>query len=188
MFFFRVIWMIIPLSVFPQYNFEPSSEFPYGQPNIDAPEQIKDFHPLIGLCDCKSVTRNQDGTWADSVDMTWKWEYILNGMAVEDETLKADGTYAGSIRQFNVDSSKWYVHYYTNKRIASVLPVWEGNKKGDKIILYRDQKAPNGMDGFYRLTFFDITDTGFEWIGEWVDKAEKIVYPTWKISCTKRRD
>ena len=54
-----------------------------------------------------------------------------------------------------------------------------------KIILYREQQAPNGMDGFSRLTFYDLSEKGYRWIGEWVDKTEKIVYPTWKIKCTK---
>ena len=55
-------------------------------------------------------------------------------------------------------------------------------------MLYRAQKAPNGMDGFYRLTFSDISKKGFNWIGEWVDTTEKVIFPTWKISCTKRED
>lgn len=71
---------------------------------------------------------------------------------------------------------------------SAQFPVWEGNKKDGKIVLYRKQKAPNGMDGFYRLTFYDMTETGFEWIGEWIDKAETIVFPTWKISCIKRKE
>ena len=49
------------------------------------------------------------------------------------------------------------------------------------------QKAPNGMDGFSRLTFYDINDDGFKWIGEWVDEAGQITYPFWKIDCTKRK-
>ena len=44
------------------------------------------------------------------------------------------------------------------------------------------------MEGYYRLTFYDMTEKGYEWIGEWVDKAETIVYPTWKISCLKRKE
>ena len=33
------------------------------------------------------------------------------------------------------------------------------------------------MDGFSRLTFYDITDKGFKWIGEWVDPTEKVTFP-----------
>ena len=42
------------------------------------------------------------------------------------------------------------------------------------------------MDGFYRLTFSDINSEGYQWAGEWVSKDETVVFPTWKISCTKR--
>jgi hypothetical protein len=180
-----LLFLFCSFIVFPQFEYEISQEFPFGRPNPNAPEQIKDFEPMIGLCNCKSETRNQDGTWAEPVDMIWKFKYIMNGMAVQDETLKTDGTYAGSIRQYIADSSKWYVHYYSSKSPSTILPAWEGNKIDDKIILYREQKAPNGTEGFYRLTFYDISNYGYKWIGEWVNKDESIIYPTWKIECIK---
>jgi len=187
-----IILYLLPLVLSAQNDqntaYEISEDQPYGKLNPDAPPQTADFAPLIGLCDCKSETRNQDGTWAEPLDMTWKWYYILNGMAVQDETLKADGKHSGSIRQYSKDSARWYVHYYSTAAIATTLSTWEGNKKGDDIVLYRKQKAPNGMDGFYRLTFSNISKKGFNWIGEWVDTTEKIVYPTWKIQCLKRED
>ncbi|WP_411768419.1 hypothetical protein [Winogradskyella sp. A3E31] len=169
-----------------QYENEPSKEFPFGKVHPDAPQQLKDFQSLIGKSKCKSSSRKQDGSWAEAIDMQWTFKYIMNGKAVQDETLKADGAHSGSIRQFNADSSKWYVHYYSSSGIPKTLPSWEGAKTEDgKIILYRDQKAPNGTEGFYRLTFYDISKTGYKWIGEWVDKTEKVVYPTWKIDCEK---
>ena len=178
----------ISFTAFAQYDFEPSEAFPYGKPNPDAPQQIKDFEPMIGLCNCKSTTRNQDGTWAKSLDMTWKFRYIMNGMAVQDEVLRTDGSHAGSIRQYSADSSRWYVHYYSSRKPNAILPTWEGQKKDGKIILYRDQKAPNGTEGFYRITFYDMDDNGYKWLGEWVSKDEKIIYPTWKIDCNKAED
>ncbi len=169
-----------------QYDFEPSKEFPYGKINPNAPEQLVDFAPLIGKCECTSESRNPDQTWAKPIKMTWKFKYIMNGMAIQDETLKEDGKHSGSIRQFNKDSLKWYVHYYSSGSPVSVLPAWEGTKKTEgNIVLYRKQKAPNGMDGFYRLTFYAINDKGYKWIGEWVNKDETIAFPTWKISCVK---
>ena len=174
---------------FSQTNYSVSDTNPYGLAHPEAPEQIKDFEGLIGKCNCKSVTRNQDQSWAEAVDMTWEWKYIMNGMAVQDETIKADGKHSGSIRQFIADSSKWYVHYYSSNFPTTSLPTWEGGKKDNgNIVLYRDQTAPNGMEGFYRLTFYDINDSGYKWIGEWVDKTEKIVFPTWKIECQRNED
>ncbi|UJH66627.1 DUF4440 domain-containing protein [Allomuricauda sp. SCSIO 65647] len=176
---------LLPLFLTAQYEYEPSAEHPYGLPNPKAPKELLDFAPLIGECNCKSQMRNQDGTWAETTSMLWRFKYIMNGHAVQDETLKPDGGYSGSIRQFIPDSTRWYVHYYSNKGLSTVLPAWEGTKQenGD-ILLYREQKAPNGMDGYYRITFSEIDDNGFKWAGEWVNIDETIVYPTWKIDCT----
>ena len=173
-------------TAFSQYQYEPSIEHPFGLPNPDAPKELLDFAPLIGECNCKSVARNADQTWADPVDMVWKWKYIMNGMGVQDETLKADGKHSGSIRQFIADSTKWYVHYYSSGSPSTVLPTWEGNKNIDgNIVLYRKQKAPNGADGYFRLTFSEMNSSGFKWVGEWVNLDETIIYPTWKIDCTR---
>lgn len=120
--------------------------------------------------------------------MIWRFTYILNGFDVQDETLKANGTYSGSIRQFVADSGKWYVHWYSNKNPTTTLSTWEGGKKEDNHVMYKAQKAPNGMDGFSRLSFKDISKKGFNWVQEWEDKKETIIFPTWKISCLKREE
>ena len=187
--FFTLLLLCLTFSLSAQNEYEISIENPYGKVNPNAPAQTADFAPLIGLCDCTSTSRNPDGTWAVAVNMTWQWKYIMNGMAVQDETLKADGKHSGSIRQYNSDSLRWYVHYYASTTAVSTLPTWEGNKTEDgKIVFYRERKAPNGMDGFYRLSFYDIDEKGYKWVGEWVNTTETIVYPTWRISCARREE
>ncbi|MCL6296648.1 hypothetical protein [Jejuia spongiicola] len=184
--YITIVLIITSITAFAQYEYDVSETYPYGKANPNAPDQIKDFDTLIGECNCKSTSRKQDGTWNSTIDMIWRWKYIMNGMGVQDETLKVDGGHSGSIRQFIADSSKWYVHYYSSKSPSLTLSTWTGNKQANgNIVLYRKQKAPNGMDGFFRLTFYDITKIGYKWIGEWVDFSEKIVYPTWKIECKK---
>ena len=180
--------LFLPAFMFSQYQYEPSNKFPYGRPNPEAAEQIKDFAPMIGECKCISTARNQDGSWAEPQEMKWRFKYIMNGKAIQDETLKADGAHSGSIRQFIADSSRWYVHYYSSNTPTTTLSTWEGTKKEDKIVLYRKQKAPNGMDGFFRLSFYDMNDDGYKWIGEWVDTTEKIKFPTWKITCNRKEE
>lgn len=184
--YFTILFFCFSLYAFPQYQFEPSPEHPFGLPNPEAPKEILDFAPLIGECNCKSVRRNADRTWGEPVDMLWRFKYIMNGMAVQDETSKEDGSHGGSIRQFIADSSKWYVHYYNSGKPSTVLPAWEGNKNNEgNIILYREQKAPNGMDGNYRITFSEMDGKGYKWVGEWVSKDESVVFPTWKINCIR---
>lgn len=170
-------------------NYNASAENPYGLPNPKAPQQVKDYAPMIGKCNCKSTKRNPDQSWAEPVDMVWTFKYILNGTAVQDESFKSDGSHSGSIRQYRSDSAKWYVHWFSSTSPSTSLPTWEGNLNAekDRMVLYRDQKAPNGMEGFSRLTFHNFSDQGFSWMSEWVDKSENFVFPTWKIEC-KRAD
>ncbi len=180
------ICVLVFSSINAQSEYEPSEAYPFGRPNPEAPSEIKDFSSLIGICDCNSLTRNKDNSWGTPNKMSWEFKYIMNGMAVQDQTIKEDGKNSGSIRQFIADSSRWYVHYYASASPTTVLSVWEGNKKEDQIILYRKQKAPNGMDGFYKIRFYDITEGGFKWLGAWVNADESFSFPTWKIECTKR--
>jgi len=180
-----LLLLLISYSLSAQYEYEPTAEFPYGRMNPKAPQELADFAPMIGTCDCKSVSRIDPNNWADTVQMTWTFKYIMNGMAVQDETWKMDGTYAGSIRQYNADSSRWYVHYYTTAGAVPSLPSWEGNQnENGNIVLYRPQQAPNGMNGYFRLLFYNITNDGYDWVGAWVNEDETIVYPTWKIFCS----
>lgn len=169
-----------------QYDFEPSREYPFGRANPEAPEEINDYQALIGICDCKSFKIGKNNVWQTPVDMSWEFKYIMNGMAILDQTLKEDGIHSGSIRQYNADSNKWYVHYYTTALASPKFRVWEGGKRGDEIILYSNQKSPNGLDGFYKIRFYNISPDGFNWLGSWVNMDESIVFPTWKIECKKR--
>ncbi len=169
-----------------QYNYSVSEENPFGKLNPNSAAEVSDYEMLIGESNCISTSRAPDQTWNPEVKMLWRFKYIMNGMAVQDETLKEDGIHSGSIRQFNADSSTWYVHYFTSGSVPSRFPVWKGGKNDDdEIILYNRQAAPNGADGFYKIRFFDITESSFEWIGTWVNTNETVQFPTWKISCQK---
>ena len=170
---------------FTQYQYDVNIDYPYGQANPKAPQEIKDYQMLIGKSKCYSLSRINQSTWSDTTDMFWTFKYIMNGMAVQDETLKADGKHSGSIRQFNSDSSLWYVHYYSTSSIPNRLPTWKSQSEANKIVLYRDQKSPDGTEGYYRLSFYDISENSFNWIGEWTSKDESRTYATWKISCEK---
>ena len=181
--------LFISFSVFSQFQYEANKENPYGKYNPQAPKQVLDYKDLIGKCNCYSENRKPDGKWSKPVKMTWEWKYIMNGTAVEDKTLKEDGNHSGSIRQFHKDSLKWFVHYYSSKSISSNLKTWSGNKnKKGNIVLYSKQKGPNGMSGFSRLTFYEINKKGYKWIGEWINESEKIIYPFWKITCTRKNN
>ena len=170
------------------YAYAPSNEHPFGILNPDAPKEVGDYAKLIGECDCKSYVKNTEGGWAEPIDMIWTFKYIMNGMAVQDGTLKADGGHSGSIRQYLPDSARWYVHYFSQKALTPVFRVWQGGFKNNEIILYNEQPAPNGTEGFFKIRFYDINDTGYKWIGTWVTPDESFKLETWKINCVKRID
>jgi len=169
------------------YSFAASPKHPYGLPNTNAPEQIRDFEQLVGKHKCLSQSRKADQKWASPINMTWEFKYIMNGMAVQDLTLKEDGRHSGSIRLYDKEKHQWQVHYFSsvNSSKSKNLPMWTGGKKEGKLVFYRDQKSPSGQAGFFRLSFFNITLEGFKWVGEWVNKTGGNSYPTWKIGCKK---
>ena len=164
--------------------YEPSAEHPFGQVNPEAPEQVADFAPMIGHWHCKSQGRNPDGSWQDTTMMEWRFKYIMNGTAVQDEVWR-DEKYAGGVRQYQADSATWVVSYFSYPSVPYTPGVWHGERSDNEIILFKDQKAPNGMEGYYRITFSGFAENHFDWIGEWVDKGQTIVYPTWRIGCTR---
>lgn len=176
------IFMIAPMSLFGQI------ESKYGKYNPNAPDELRDFEELIGTCECKSIQRNPKGEWRDTIRLTWQFKYILNGFAIQDETWKEDSTYTSSIRQYNADSSRWLVTFFSSLSAPRTQPTWIGNRKGNKIVLRMPSKAPNGTDGFSRLTFSEISESGFNWIGEWTSVNETVVFPFWKIWCKKIED
>jgi len=185
--FTLLLLSICTITLAQQKQYEPTENHPYGMLNPAAPAGTADFDPLVGTCDCKSVSRNPDGTWQDSLNMEWQFKYIMNGTAVQDEVWRENDLMAGSIRQYNADSALWYVSYYTSAVIPASLPAWSGAKDEEgNIVLYKDQLAPNGAEGFSILTFQNITSDGFNWKGEWISADESIVYPFWTISCAKR--
>lgn len=166
-------------------QYEPNQNHPYGQKNPEAPAQLHDFKPMIGTCDCRSVKRNQDGSWEDTTAMLWTFRYVMNGTGIQDITFR-EGRYATSIRQYDADSSHWVVSYQSYPVVTSTVPVWTGSKVGDSIVLYRPYTASSGQEGRSRLIFSNISSRGFDWRGEWISNDGSTLYPFWYIWCTRR--
>ena len=83
----------IALSIFSQaknisMKYEPSREHPYGLLNPIAPAEVADFDPIIGTCDCRSLQRNGDGTWPDTLDMVTATAMDILHMATAMDILR----------------------------------------------------------------------------------------------------
>ena len=168
-------------------QYEPSDKNPFGLKNPDAPPQLSDYDKLIGTSICKSINRNLEGVWQDTVSMKWTFRYIMDGTAIEDVTIKDDGAHGMSIRQYRPDSAKWYVTYFSRNNPPNVASVWSGNAtESGEILLEKNQSAPNGLKGISQLKFSKINEEGFNWEGSWIGIDTAIVFPFWRIHCVKK--
>jgi len=164
--------------------YEPSSEHPFGRPNPEAPEQLVQFAFMIGKNDCSEERlNNATGDW-DSSTRTWDAYYYMNGNAIRD-TGRSGGATNGNIRIFDRGAQEWAVTFFSQPTYGT--GVWRGGMEGDRMVLKLPQKAPGtDLDGFSRLTFSNISASGFNWDGEWVSADGSVVFPFWRIRCTKR--
>jgi len=157
----------------------------YGKPNKNALAEIKDFEKLIGVCNCKSV-QYRAGKPGDTLDLKWKWKYILDGYGIQDEGWYGNDTtqnHFTSIRILNPKTKKWHVPFFT-PNMTSNPNIWTGGKEGDKIILKRTQKTKKGEFESI-LTFSSITDKGFNWEGKIFNPSLNKTNVFWKIWCIK---
>lgn len=170
-------------------QYEPNDLQPLGSYNPTAPEEVKQFDFLVNMCDCKSVNRNPDGSWQDTLDLVWMAKYTLNGTAIQDYTWREGAFAATSMRQYDTTSNQWAVTYFSFPGVSTQPGTWLGtwNEEEQRMVLSQPQQAPNGMEGNSVLTFFDISDKGFNWEGKWVKDDGSVEWPFWRIYCTGRR-
>lgn len=163
--------------------YEPSEQYPFGRPNPKAPKELAQFAFMIGQCDCIDSIRLVPGNpkWT-VMKSTWDGKYTLNGTAIQD-----GGTNERfnplNIRVYDSKQKKWIVTYFSTPWYSS--GVWKGKKEGNKMVMRKPTKSPNGMKGENRLTFYNINKNGFSWKGEFVSEDGTIVFPFWKITCKK---
>ncbi len=164
-------------------EYEPGKQYPFGRPNPMAPQEISQFHFMIGNNNCVEERRDSsNGAWIEG-QRSWDAHYTMNGFAIID-TGRSGQSSNGNMRLFDLETKQWVVTFFAMPVFSS--GVWRGQLTGTDIVLKQPQKAPGlGLDGISRLTFHNITDTGFDWIGEWLSDDGTVVYPFWKISCKK---
>lgn len=165
--------------------FVPDSDTPFGRVNPEAPPQTDQFSFMIGRFDCESQARNQDQSWQETKPMAWSAQYYLNGYGVLDYS-SWNGRTAMSMRLYDEKNDRWSVTFFSAPNFSGTPGTWTGGKVGDKMILKKDQKSPNGNEGISRLTFYDIREDGYRWVGEWVSADSSVVFPFWKIDCERQ--
>lgn len=154
----------------------------------DTSAAAKEYADLIGVCDCQSLSRNNTGQWGDTTKLIWKWEYIMDGKAVQDTGEYYNGNELQSftsIRVFDDQNKQWYVSYFT-PNLTAPPKTWVGGKDKDRIILTREDEGPGGKT-LSTLTFSKITEQGFTWEGTSTHLSTGNTYTFWEIWCKKRK-
>lgn len=165
-------------------SYEPDARHPFGRPNPSAPPELQEFSFIIGQNDCTEQRRKPGSDEWSHTERTWDGHYTMNGFAIFD-TGHSSSSANGNMRIYDPVEGVWNVTFFSSPAYSS--GVWRGTRVGNSIVLKQAQKARGtDMDGWSRLTFSDITTTGFKWVGEWVSLDEKVVYPFWRISCARR--
>lgn len=157
---------------------EPSLENPYGLKNATAPESLDEFDFMIGECHCTDSITNQDGSYRVYPSI-WKAKYMLNGHAIQDNNFNPVNP-TTNLRMYDAAAKLWKVTYLQSAN-GYFTGVWEGNldENGD-MILTRKQ---NGSTS--KLTFYAISDKGYQWKSESISAAG-VITRGWKKDCVKK--
>ncbi|MGA8205206.1 MAG: hypothetical protein WB812_11850 [Woeseiaceae bacterium] len=161
-------------------QYEPTPVFPVGRANPEAPAEIGQFDFLVGSFSCESELFVPSRSEFVALATRWTAQYVLNGWAIQDKTWNS-ALSATSIRIFNAKSGQWEVTFFMQP--YGQTGVWRGGRVRDEMVL---TKAMEDGDGAFtsRLTFSDISDSGFNWISEYV-RDGKVFHTTWKIDCKR---
>jgi len=165
--------------------YEPSTDYPYGRPNPEAPAELSQFAFMIGANDCtEERLNNSTGEWDTGV-RTWDAKYYMNGYAISD-TGRSGKSNNGNIRIYDPATEQWVVTYFSMPVFGT--GTWRGGLVNDELVLEQPQRAPGTeLEGVSRLTFSDISAQGFNWTGAWVSNDDpSLIFPFWRISCSKR--
>ena len=154
----------------PATEYSPSPAFPFGRRHPDAPAELAQFDFMIGKFDCVDEIRQADGSRL-RFPAIWGAHYFLNGFAVQDEYWSPRFS-TSNIRVFDPDEGVWVITFFRMPGYQS--GVWKGGLEGDRLV-FRNGGRTSGPG----LTFYDITEDGFEWMSGGDD-------PGWTSSCKRR--
>ena len=166
----------------------PSDAFQPGRLNPDAPPETELLGRLAGVWDIEQENRNQDGSWREAGQAEWRWYYILDGHAIQDDWIKppssdttaAKRSFGTNIRIYNADTRQWEMSWIdsNNRKTSTFTAV---NRDGNVIM-----SGENAAGRKIRNTFLNIRENSFEWVQEWTfDDGESWV-PVSRIRGTRR--
>lgn len=139
---------------------------------------LAQFDFLLGTHECEDVFTNLDGK-RETLPSTWKGEYILGGMAIQDSYVNSK-FHATNIRTYDPQSNRWRVTYF--REPGGIMGVWEGSSDSHQLVLQRTFEY-NGQPTLSRLVFDRMTADTFHWRSEY-HEGER-VFVDWTSDCQR---
>ena len=157
-----------------------------------ASPELEHWAELIGQWSTEEESLKPDGSgWEPSRGADWEFSYAFGGwgiqdnytsppldIGVDDERTRQRGT---NLRIYNTALNKWVTTWLTT---ASPQPeTFSATSDGQEIVMRSE--AANSLGFHSRITFFDITESSFEWKLEWSQDQEKWK-EVYRIHATRR--
>ena len=167
---------------------ETNKKFDIGKLNPEAPSETKLMGQLAGVWDAEQTIVAKDGSWnGKKTKAIWRWYYILDGQAVQDDWISIDSlnrqkAVGTNIRIYNPDEKLWYMAWIdkTHRRLAT----FTATNDGGNVIM----DGINSTGRHIRNTFYQITANTFDWKQEWTFDEGKSWVEVARIHCTRRMD
>lgn len=144
----------------------------YGTLNPKAPQELSQFAFIIGKWRCEARVKGEDGKW-HPYQATWVGRYILDGYLIADEYRMTDQTgdlivHGMNFRSYSVERKAWVMRWF-NAMGSFWLEL--GPEKLGGVRVTHKTITFNFVDTFARdalsrVTFTNITESCFTWIGE----------------------
>lgn len=184
-YFFTALLTIGFLSCQSQDESNITPGFNPGTLSQDAPEETGILGQLTGIWQADQTILKSDGNWAAAKNKAeWKWYYILDGHAIQDDWIVIDSagdrSVAGTnIRIYNKDEAKWYMGWIDskNRRLAEFTAINDGNS----VVM----TGTNAQGRAIRNTFYNISADYFDWKQEWTFDEGNTWTEVTKIKCTR---
>lgn len=159
---------------------EPTVDFVPGEMADGAPAELAHWGKLVGEWSTKEESLKTDGSdWEPSFGADWNFYWAFDGWGIQDdytsppmgEALDDESTRQRGInlRIFSPTEKKWVMTWLTAK--STKPATFTAISDDEKIVMQADVVNPQGFHS--RITFFDITESNFEWKLEWSKDLEQ---------------
>jgi hypothetical protein len=143
--------------------------------NPNAPPETEALGQLVGRWVVRMEIRDAQGQWhVDDKHREWRWYYILDGHAIQDDLITIDTddlsnvphtTIGTNIRIYNEEDELWHMAWMHSERqrLATFTAI---NKEGQVIM-----QGTNDRGREVRNAFFAIEPDSFVWEQQWTFDA-----------------